>query len=119
LPSFVLPFKQYVVREVEGVVRHVLDGGKLSEAPCGADESTLRRWRHEFSLRLPEWAGSLESMVLRVSGRVPKLIGSPHPLKRLERALSLLPPLATRWTTLVKTLWWLRISHPLCVPWPP
>lgn len=118
LPSFVLPFKQYVVGEVEGVLRHLFDGGKLSRSPCGADERTLWRWRREFSRSLPQWAGSLESLIFKLSRRVTGLVRSSHPLKRLEEALSWLPALSSRWTTMVKTLWWLWTSHPLCLPCP-
>ena len=119
LPSFVLPYKQYVVGEVEGVLRQLSDDGNLSRAACGADGSTLERWQREFSRSLPQWAGALESLTLRLTGRMPKLVVSSHPLKRLEEALSLLPALPLRWATMVKTLWWLWISHPLCLPCPP
>ena len=119
LPSFLLPFKQYVVGEVEGVLRHVFDGGKLLRSPCGADERTLRRWRREFSQGLVQWSGALESLILGLTRRVPGLVRYAHPLKRLEEALSWLPPLPYRWTTMVKTLWWLLPSHPLCLPCPP
>ncbi len=108
-----MPFKQYTVAEIEGVLCHLLDGGKLSEAPSGADESTLRRWWREFSHKLQEWAGQLEARVFQVSRQVTGLLHDPNPLKRLETALSRLPALPSQWTTMVKTLWWLKKSHPL------
>jgi len=119
LPWFVLPFKQYVVGEVEGVVRHLFEGGRVLEAPCEADDRTLRRWGHEFSRKLPGWAAALESLVPGASGRVTSLIRYSHPLKRLEKALSSLPALPSDWTTMVRTFWWLWTSHPLCLPGPP
>jgi len=108
-----------VAREIEGVLRHLFGGGKLSESPSVADESTLRRWWSEFSNKLPQWAGSLESRVFKLSRRVPNFIRYSHPLKRLEEALSRMPALPFQWTVMVKTLWWLKTSHPLCLPWPP
>jgi len=114
LPDYLLPFKHYVVREIEGVLRHLSEGGKLSRAPSEAEESTLRRWRNEFSYKMQEWAGSLEAKVFKLSGRVPSFIKiSSHPLRRLEKALSRLPALPSRWAVMVKTLWWLNPSYPL------
>ena len=118
-PRFCFPSSNTWWGRWRGVVRHVFDGGKISKAPCGADERTLRRWGREFSRSLPQWAGSLESLVFKLSRRVPGLVRYAHPLKRLEEALSWLPPLPYRWTTMVKTLWWLLPSHPLCLPCPP
>ena len=100
--------------EIETSLRHIYDGGELSRAPSGADESTLRRWRNEFSRKLQEWAGLLESWVFKLYSRPPNFIKLlSHPLKRLEEVLSHLPALPPRWAALVKALWWLKISHPL------
>jgi len=52
LPDFPLPFKHYVAQEIEDVLRHLFDGGKLYEAPCEADERTMRRWWNEFSSKM-------------------------------------------------------------------
>jgi len=119
LPYFLLPFKHYVAGEIEGVLRHLFGGGKLSEAPSGADEGTLRRWWEEFRHKLPQWAGALESHVFELSRQLPGLIRHSHPLMRLEEALSRLPPLPSRWTVMTRTLYWLLSSHPLCLPRPP
>jgi len=100
-------------------VRHLFDGGRLAESPSGADERTLRRWWSEFSHQLPQWAGLLESRAYQLFDKTPKFIHHSHPLKRLEEILSHLPALPSRWTVMVKTLWWLKTSHPLCLPWPP
>ncbi len=100
--------------EIEAVLHHVFDGGKLSESPSGADESTLRRWLKEFSRKMPEWAGSVEARAFELYNRALSFIHLPsHPLRRLERILSELPALPSRWTVMVKTLWWLKTSHPL------
>jgi len=119
LPALLLPFKHYVASEIEGVLRHLFGGGKLSEAPSGADESTLRRWWSEFSHKLPQWAGALESRAYQVFGPRPSLMRHSHTLKRLEEALSRLPALPSRWPMMVKALYWLKTAHPLCLPRPP
>lgn len=116
LPASLIPFKRYIAAEIEGVLRHLFGGGKLSESPSGADESTLRRWWEEFRYKLPQWAGLLESWLFRMSRGPPgyiKLVA--HPIKRLEEALARLPALPGQWPVMVKTLWWLKISHPLCL----
>ncbi len=119
LPDFLLPFKRHVAPEIEGVLRHLLDGGKLSEAPSLADERTMRRWWNEFSSKMQQWAGLLESKAYELLNRAPGLLRYSHPLKRLEETLSQLPALPSWWTVMVKTLWWLKTSHPLCLGRPP
>jgi hypothetical protein len=116
-----LPHKHYVAAEIERVVRHCLDGGKLSELSFSdASESTVRRWLKEFGPKLAQWAGVLEARISRLSGQIPSFIQNPHPFKRLEEVLSRLPPiLPAWWTVMVKTVWWLGNTHPLCVHSPP
>jgi hypothetical protein len=114
LPHFLLSFKHYVVSEIEGVLRHLFDGGKVSESPSGADEGTIRRWRKEFSLKIAELSGMLQERLSRVGQSVPGLMQSlSHPLQRLEQLLACLPALPAPWTVITRTLWWLSISHPL------
>jgi len=103
-------------------VRHFLDGGKLFELSSDvseADERTMQRWLEEFSQKLPQWAGALEARIFELSDQVTAFIRDSHPLKRLEEALSRLPPLPSWWTVMVKALWWLKTSHPLCRARPP
>jgi hypothetical protein len=120
LPADLLPDKHYVAAEIEDVVGHLLAGGKVSNAPSAADASTMRHWLKEFGQKLPQWAASLEDMIFQRSGLAPSLVRLlSNPLKRLEEALSRLPPLPSRCTVMVKTLWWLENSHPLCLPRPP
>lgn len=114
MPPFLLPFKHYSASEIETALRHVFEGGKLSQAACGASEGTLRRWRDEFRGKMQEWAGLLESMVFELSREPPRIIRIiPQPLRRLEEALARLPALPLRWPVLVQTLWWLKKPHPL------
>jgi len=115
-PHSCFPLSTIVVKEIEGVMRHLCDGGKLSQAPSAAEESTLRRWWKEYSAKMQEWAGLLESRTYEPSCQAPSIIKlSIHPLKRLETTLSRLLPLPPHWAVMVKVLYWLNISHPLCL----
>jgi hypothetical protein len=100
--------------EIEEVLNHYWDGGKLSEAPSGASESTLSRWCQEFGEEMVGWAGMLEARLSRIGRPIAGLVGClSHPLKRLEETLSSLPALPAQWAVITKTLWWLKNSHPL------
>jgi hypothetical protein len=117
LPDFLLPFKHYTAAEIEGVLRHLADDGRYAQSRSEADESTLRRWWNEFSYQMQQWAGSLESKALQLYQRVPDYLSLlANPLERLQNVLLQLPPLPTWWTALVKSLWWLNPTHPLCLP---
>ena len=113
MPPDLIPHKQYVAAEIEGALRHIFEGGKVSDAPSGAAESTLWRWLKEFSYKMQEWAGLLEARIFRLSGQIPGFVRNSHPLKRLEEALSKLQDLPAQWPVMVKTLWWLKKTHPL------
>ena len=77
MPDFLLPFKHYVAEEIEGVLCHLLDGGNPSKSFSEADVRTQRRWWSEFSSKMQQWAGLLESKAY-------ELFNSPHD----ERAYS-------------------------------
>jgi hypothetical protein len=115
LPDFLLPFKHYPASEIEAVLIHLFSGGALSKSPSMADIRTLRGWWKEFKIKLAEWAGLLE-VIFQSSAQTPGVLDYRHPLKRLEEALSRLPLLPSHWTIMVKTLWWLNPTHPLCLP---
>jgi transposase-like protein len=117
LPDFMLPFKHYTAADIEEVLRHLFGGGKLGDSSSRADDRTLRRWWKEFSQKLPQWAGLLEAQVFKLFNRTPSFIEtSSLPLTKLQKVLSQLPTLPSRWTVLVKSLWWLNPTHPLCLP---
>jgi hypothetical protein len=119
LPHSLLPFKHYVAQEIERVLRHLFDGGRLLESPSGAEERTLRRWWREFSHKLGQWAGALESRIFELSRQVPSFMDHSHPLKRLEEVLSRLPSLLSRCSVMVQALWWLERAYQLRLPRPP
>lgn len=97
----------------------MLNGGKPTQSFSEADESTQRRWWDEFGSKMERWAGLLESSAYGLLNRAPSLFRHSHPLERLEEILSHLPALPSWWTVMVKTLYWLKTSHPLCLLWPP
>jgi len=119
LPDILLPFKHYVAGEIERVVRHLFDGGRVLGAPSEADERTIRRWWREFSYEMGQWAGALESLAYRMFSHSPSLIRHCDPLHRLEEVLSRLPSLPSRCAVMVRALWWLERAHQLRLPRPP
>jgi hypothetical protein len=120
LPWFLIPHKHYAVREIEGALQHSYDGHKLTKAPWSAEESTLRRWRKEYSGKIQHWAGLLESEIYGIFRQAQSIITlSRNPLKRLKKALDRLPSLPSRWATMIKALYWLLLFHPLCLNSPP
>lgn len=113
LSGFLLPFKHYAAAEIEAALQHIFRGGEISKAPSGASESTLRRWRFEFTPKIQEWSGKLGEMIIRQC-RTPGLVGLAFdPLARLAEVLSRLPPLPGNWPVMVQAFWWLAKSHPL------
>jgi transposase len=116
LPDFLIPFKHYVVREIEHFLRSLVKGPSFNQAETGAEESTLRRWQREFHGKMQSWAGELESKAQEYFKKQIHLLDIPsHPLLRLEQAVDHFPELPSRWRMLVKALHWLNRSHPLCI----
>jgi transposase-like protein len=114
LPPFLLSFKHYVASEIERTLFHCCDGGKVSESPSGASESSIWRWRKEFGEQMVGWAGILEAKLIRLGKFEAGIMQClSHPLNRLEKVLSFFPALPGRWTIITKTLWWLKNTHPL------
>jgi hypothetical protein len=120
LPWFLIPHKHYAVREIEGALQHSYDGHKLTKAPSAAEESTLYRWRKEYSYKIHQLAGLLEARISEIFRQAHSVINvTTNPLKRLKKALNRLVPLPSRWPLIVQALYWLLPSHPLCLSRPP
>jgi len=82
-----LPYKHYAAPEIEQVL-HNQENPAAPPHECGAEESTLRRWKLEFPAKLNVIASSLESLAnVRSINLVP-------PLQRVYKALASLvnPP---------------------------
>ena len=106
LPNM-LPHKHYAAPEIEQVLQEQEDP-TASRPECGAEESTLRRWRLEFPPKLSALAASLESLV-NVS--MTRLVA---PLQRVYNALNLLvrPPLDQ---SRLAWAFFLGKFHPVCL----
>jgi hypothetical protein len=86
LPNM-LPYKHYSAHEIEQVLQEQ-ENPTAPPHECGAEESTIRRWKREFPEKLSVLAALLESLV-----NTTKFCILP-PLKRVHNALALLvrPP---------------------------
>jgi len=117
LPHSCFPFKQLCgERDRRGKCVTCCDGGQLSQAPSAAEESTLRRWWKEYSAKMQEWAGLLESGHTSHLAEFPALSSfSTHPLKRLETILSRFCLYLPRWAVMVKGTILAEYIHPLCL----
>lgn len=116
LPPNLLPYKRYNANEIEAALQHLTTGGRMSGAPGGAEESTLRRWLKEFQGKIRDWAGQLEAILYRLQQRLASLTRLPlNPFQRLQAMLDEYPILPNCWTLLVKALYWLQKSPPHCL----
>jgi len=78
-----LPYKHYAAPEIE----QVLQGQENSTAPpheCGAEESTLCRWKREF----PQILTDLTARLLSLANASVSLFSTESPLERLYNALA-------------------------------
>lgn len=70
----------------------------------------------EFRGKMQDWAGELESILLRLKQHVASFTRLPlNPLHHLQSILAEYPVLPSHWTLLVKTLYWLQKSPPHCL----
>ena len=82
-----LPYKHYAAAEIEQVL-HKQENPTAPPHECGAEESTLRRWKLEYPPKLSALAAFCESLANIYSVHIIA------PLQRLYNALTLLaqPP---------------------------
>jgi hypothetical protein len=100
-----LPHKHYAAYEIEQVLQKQEDP-TVPPHECGAEESTLQRWKREFPEKLSALAASLESLANAFEFRLVP------PLQRIYKALNLLvrpPPLQNR----LAWAFFLGTSHPV------
>jgi hypothetical protein len=84
-----VPYKHYAAPEIEQVLLQQEDPATPPHE-CGAEESTLYRWKREFPEKLNTLAGSLEQLA-----KISKIYLYPVPsLQRIFNALKILvhPP---------------------------
>jgi len=110
-----LPHKHYCAAEVEEVLYAEETGSPTSQLRTNADESTVRRWRNEFSTVLNTLSGTLEAIAALVRGKPkPLLQMAGTSFKRLREAVSSLEELPTGCTHLSRAFYWRR-THPVCL----
>ena len=102
-----LPHKHYAATEIEQVLQEQ-ENPVAGPHECGAEESTIRRWRHEFPEKLSALAASLELLAnVTKTSLVP-------PLQRVYNALGLMvrpPPNHSR----LSWAFFMSQSHPVHV----
>jgi hypothetical protein len=116
-----VPYKHYAASEIEEVLEKA---ERTEEEPvCGlpethAEESTMQRWKKDFSEQMPQLAGQLEQIAVDLGMGETSLIRlSEKPLQRLRAAVNVLQELPSKISSLVYALW-LLIFHPVCIQCP-
>ena len=110
-----LPHKHYCAAEVEEVLHAQETGSPLGQLRTQADESTVRRWRNEFSTVLDSLSGTIEAITAVVRGKPkPLLQMAGVSFKRLREAVAALEELPAGWTHLSRAYFWRR-AHPVCL----
>jgi hypothetical protein len=116
-----IPYKHYAALEIEEVLEEF---ERTEEEPTSglpethAEESTLQRWKKDFSEQMPSMAGQLEQIAADLGMGASSLIPfSGKPLQRLRAAVNMFQELPGRISSLAYAFW-LLLSHPVCIPCP-
>jgi hypothetical protein len=116
-----VPYKHYAASEIEEVLK---EAEKAEKEPATdlpetyAEESTMQRWKKDFSEQMPLMAGQLEQIAADLGMGKSSLIRlSEKPLQRLRAAVDVLQELPSKISSLAYAFW-LLISHPVCVQRP-
>jgi hypothetical protein len=116
-----VPYKHYDASEIEEVLE---EAERTVEEPISrlpethAEESTIRRWKKEFSKQMPSMAGQLERLAADIGKGASSLIQlSEKPLRRLRAAVNVLRELPSEISSLA-CAFWLLIFHPVCIQCP-
>lgn len=83
IPDFLNPYKRYVGAEIEASIDSEPDSVTYAE------ESTVRRWRKQFSERLPHILNALIRLLVTEYGNMISLLDCSQGMKRLRRVLEL------------------------------
>ncbi|MCL1855804.1 MAG: DUF6431 domain-containing protein [Clostridia bacterium] len=66
IPEFIMPYKHFEAAVIEAAIWEVEEKGDLGLSSCPADESTIRRWIHQFGERGAQAVGWLLSILYAV-----------------------------------------------------
>jgi hypothetical protein len=116
-----IPYKHYAASEIEETLEEA-ERPDAESADCSfethAEESTIQRWRNDFSKRMPSMAAQFEQTAADLGmGGVSLTRLSDRPLQRLRRAVELLQEVPSGLSRLAYAFR-LLISHPVCVQCP-
>jgi len=110
-----LPHKHYSGPEIEKVLSAFEEGATVNSVETGAEESTLRRWKRQFSSVIPVLSVQLEALAYKFFLKETSLSALPdRPLWRLKRALGLVEEIYPGWTILGRSFF-RSLAHPLCL----
>jgi hypothetical protein len=93
--------------EIEGALRHLADGGQLSQTPSGAEESTLRAGGKSWALNCRTGPEHWKPGPWLFRAKLPICWQGSLILSKIGKSLSNCA-FASRWAVITRTLWWLR-----------
>lgn len=85
IPDFLNPYKRYVGAEIEAAIE------PENPVVTNAEESTIQRWKRQFSQRLPHILNILIRLLVTEYANMISLLDSSSGLHRLRRILNLFP----------------------------
>jgi hypothetical protein len=114
-----VPYKHYAAEEIEEVLdeasKNETDAAARTSPETHAEESTLRRWRNEFFIKMPLMTQELEQIYAGLEWKGGSLIkASKGPLSCLRQAVEALQILPF-WMSRLAYAFKLLKSHAVCL----
>jgi hypothetical protein len=110
-----LPNKHYSGPEIEQVLVAVEEGTPINSVATYAEESTIQRWKRQFSSVIPVLCAQLEALAYMLFMEKTSLSSLPdRPLSRLKKALGHLEKHRPEWTLLGRS-YFRALAHPVCI----
>ncbi len=115
LLPFMLPNKHYSGPEIEKVLVDFEEGATVNSVETDAEESTIQRWKRQFSSVIPVLCTQLEALAYKFFLIDTSLTTLPdRPLTRLKKAVGLLEESHLGWTILGRS-YFRSLSYPVCI----
>lgn len=89
IPDFLNPYKRYVGAEIEAAVDQ--ESSSNEAIMTEAEESTINRWRKQFSERLPEILSALMTILIIEYENIVSLLDCSQGIKRIRKILMHFP----------------------------
>jgi hypothetical protein len=90
IPDFLCPYKRYVGAEIEAAVA-AQNSKEATNSNTAAEESTIRRWRKQFAMRLKERLNTLERTLLKEYTQMVSLLNNSQGIERVRKLMQLFP----------------------------